>query len=120
MKMSHAFRSSTCTEGSVVALSDAPTANARRSVAIASLTLALASLSILGCGSGGGGGSVTADAAPDLPGQAVGSEGAPCYRNGTCNLGLTCASKLCVRAPGNRDLAAQPDLGTREAGPRDA
>lgn len=28
-----------------------------------------------------------------------GSERGPCYGNGTCNAGLTCASGLCVRVP---------------------
>ncbi len=27
----------------------------------------------------------------------AGSEAAPCYPNGTCNEGLTCASDVCVR-----------------------
>lgn len=29
-----------------------------------------------------------------------GTEGGPCYGNGTCNAGLSCASNLCVRIPG--------------------
>jgi pimeloyl-ACP methyl ester carboxylesterase len=34
------------------------------------------------------------------PALDVGSEGAACYPNSTCNPGLTCLSQLCVRAPG--------------------
>jgi MYXO-CTERM domain-containing protein len=32
-------------------------------------------------------------------GKAAGTEGGPCYGNGTCNSGLTCLSQLCVTAP---------------------
>lgn len=33
----------------------------------------------------------------DNNGNAPGTEGGPCYPNGTCNTGLTCASNVCVR-----------------------
>jgi hypothetical protein len=45
-------------------------------------------LLLLGCG------------APDEGSNAAGSEGGACYRNGTCDSGLTCASQLCVRISG--------------------
>ena len=47
--------------------------------------------------------------------KATGSEGGPCYKNGTCNAGLTCASKLCVRLPDGgikKDKSKPPPDGT--------
>ncbi len=38
-------------------------------------------------------------------GQAAGAEGGACYPNGTCNTGLTCASHLCVKLPGDADAS---------------
>lgn len=35
----------------------------------------------------------------DGGGPATGTEGGACYPNGTCNAGLSCLSKLCVKAP---------------------
>ena len=35
----------------------------------------------------------------DNNGKDPGTEGGPCYPNGTCNAGLTCASNTCVRLP---------------------
>ena len=43
---------------------------------------------------------------PDTAKQS-GAEGGPCYANGTCNKGLTCASNLCVRLP---DAGTQEDI----------
>lgn len=37
--------------------------------------------------------------------KAAGSEGGPCYGNGSCNSGLTCFSKLCVEATGTGGAA---------------
>jgi hypothetical protein len=52
---------------------------------------------------------VTEDAAPAKP---AGTEGGPCFDDGTCEEGLTCASKLCVRVPD----AAPPDTrGVKDA-----
>jgi hypothetical protein len=36
---------------------------------------------------------------PTPPAAQEGTEGGPCYGNGTCNEGLSCASNLCVRLP---------------------
>ena len=36
----------------------------------------------------------------DNNGKDPGTEGGPCYSNGTCNAGLTCASGTCVKVPG--------------------
>jgi len=50
----------------------------------------------------------------------VGSEGGPCFSNGTCNKGLECLSKVCVRLPdaGQHDAADVPDLAVPDkAGP---
>ncbi len=38
-----------------------------------------------------------------------GGEGQPCYGNGTCDNGLTCASNLCVRLDGGTDAAPTVD-----------
>ena len=61
----------------------------------AALALALAT----GCGErdpvGGDQGQVTKRDA----GRPAGSEGGPCYGNGTCDKGLICASRLCVKLP---------------------
>ena len=43
---------------------------------------------------------------PDT-GKVTGTEGGSCYANGTCNSGLVCLSKVCVRMPD----AAIPDTG---------
>jgi hypothetical protein len=43
---------------------------------------------------------------------ASGTEGGPCYANGTCNAGLTCASNLCVvidAGTSSADGSATPD-----------
>ena len=42
-------------------------------------------------------------------GPVPGTERGPCYGNGTCNSGLTCASGVCVRLPDGAPLG--PDLG---------
>jgi hypothetical protein len=53
---------------------------------------------------------------------APGSEPCPCYGNGTCNAGLTCASDLCVDlgglggSPGGADDAGSPAPPTGGAG----
>ena len=54
-----------------------------------SLVCVVAVVVAMGCEDSGGGGS-----APP------GSEGAPCYGNGTCDDGLTCLSDVCVKAAG--------------------
>jgi len=43
----------------------------------------------------------------DSKGVGMGAEGEKCYPNGTCNAGLTCLSKLCVKVP---------DAGTKTGG----
>ncbi len=44
-------------------------------------------------------------------GKAAGIEGGPCYPNGTCNKGLKCLSKVCVKMP---DQGLKPDIiGTK-------
>lgn len=44
-------------------------------------------------------------------GKAPGTEGGPCFPNGTCNTGLKCLSKLCVKLP---DQGVKPDItGTK-------
>jgi hypothetical protein len=40
-------------------------------------------------------------------GKATGGEGGPCYGNGTCDVGLTCYSKTCVRVTGAEAGAGQ-------------
>ena len=47
---------------------------------------------------------------------AMGSERGPCYPNGTCNKGLTCASKLCVRL-GDGGTPDGPSTDSRKDGP---
>lgn len=53
-------------------------------------------LLVVACSSGGSGGSgsptTSGGSTPALPG----TERAPCYPNGTCNQGLSCASNVCV------------------------
>ena len=41
--------------------------------------------------------------------KAEGSEGGPCFPNGSCESGLVCAGGICVK-PGNLDLGPLPDL----------
>lgn len=59
-------------------------------------------------------------------GNPVGSERGPCYPNGTCNGGLTCASGLCVRLtsdsgpPDSSVDAPQPDGGNTHDSTTDA
>ena len=59
-------------------------------------------------------------ALPDV-GDKTGKEGGPCYPNGTCNTGLKCLSKVCVRMPdgGMPDMPvpdqAIPDVRALEA-----
>jgi len=43
---------------------------------------------------------------PPDAGKQPGTEGGPCYGNGTCNSGLVCASNLCVKLPDS----AVPDM----------
>ena len=54
-------------------------------------------------------------------GLAPGTEGGPCLSNGTCNTGLTCASKTCVKLPdsGVPDLS-KPDKGKPDRNQVDA
>lgn len=64
------------------------------------------------CGIGGGGS------------KSAGSEGGPCYPNGTCDVGLSCLSQTCVNVGGmdalgnaetdNLDVDAMPELGRTE------
>ena len=56
----------------------------------------------------------SADQGPTKP--AMGSERGPCYPNGTCDKGLTCASKLCVRL-GDGGMADGPSGDGRKDGP---
>jgi hypothetical protein len=50
------------------------------------------------------------------PSPATGTERGPCYGNGTCNAGLTCASDVCVSLAGDAGLddanPAEPDAAT--------
>ena len=52
--------------------------------------------------------------------KAPGTEGGPCYGNGTCNPGLTCASKLCVSLSDQGVDSSSPDAATPDAATPDA
>ena len=52
---------------------------------------------------------------PDTAKQS-GVEGGPCYANGTCNKGLTCASNLCVKLP---DAGSNPADAAANKGDKD-
>ena len=83
--------------------------------------LLIAVLILSGCGNTSG---QSNDGAPDRSGTIPpGKEGGPCYGNGTCNQGLTCASNLCVRLPDASSMdAPSPDLpnAKTEAGTPDS
>ncbi|MBI5526201.1 MAG: hypothetical protein HY897_07685 [Deltaproteobacteria bacterium] len=57
-----------------------------------------------------------AGAEPDAGGKEPGTEGGPCYGNGTCNDGLSCVADLCVK--GGADDAG--DAGADADRPKDA
>jgi MYXO-CTERM domain-containing protein len=48
-------------------------------------------------------------------GHADGTEGGACYGNGSCNKGLTCLSKLCVKAPASSGCGCNAS-GTETSG----
>lgn len=52
------------------------------------------------------------------PAKPAGSEGGPCYGNGTCDSGLQCLSDLCVEIPGPEDVGATPDAQPDDTGER--
>lgn len=62
----------------------------------------LGALLLVGCG--------------DDSGPATGTEGGPCYPNGTCNEGLVCLSDLCVD-PGTPDAGVPNDAAQLDAAP---
>src|SRR5450432_1250408 len=72
----------------------------------------------VGCSNGGSGGSASAshDAGPDSSASTEGGERQPCYPNGTCNSGLTCASQLCVRLSGAGGAGGASAGGTSAGG----
>lgn len=67
----------------------------------------LAVVSILAMGAAAGCGSSS---------KSAGSEGGPCYGNGSCNSGLTCLSQLCVKATGTGGAAGNGSGGGAAAG----
>ena len=52
---------------------------------------------------------------PPGDGQTAGTEGGPCYANGTCNAGLDCVSGTCAVKTSPRDVANGNDLGATDA-----
>jgi hypothetical protein len=69
---------------------------------------------LIGCGSDT---STKPDAYVADQGKAQGTEGGPCYGNGTCNAGLTCQSNICVR---QSDLGPKKDSQPNQDGAIDA
>jgi len=64
------------------------TVNTRKSLAAVAIMLAAAITPACG----------NSDNPSSTPGKAAGTEGGPCYGNGTCNADLVCLSNLCVNA----------------------
>lgn len=71
------------------------------------IVLAISALVLFCCG----GGSYT---------EAEGAEGGPCYRNGTCDPNLVCASGRCVKFADAPDASGGEDSGETDAGSTDS
>jgi hypothetical protein len=61
---------------------------------------------VVACGGGDGKGDSLAGSGGSGDTGAPGTERGPCYGNGTCNRGLTCASNLCVALGGTGGASA--------------
>ncbi|MBI5524866.1 MAG: hypothetical protein HY897_00880 [Deltaproteobacteria bacterium] len=81
----------------------------------------LAAAAMISCNGGGSGEDAGAARVNDTGGIPAGSEGGPCFGNGTCNQDLACASDLCVRLPdAGADTGAAADAVTEQDADEDA
>src|SRR5947207_12226346 len=100
------------------------------------MTTAVAAALLTACGGSGetkSNGQASAGGKPGSGGAVAckdGAERCPCYGNGTCNKGLTCASHLCVLVPsaggagnaggGGMDIGGAADSGVDIGGAADS